>query len=147
LALDAGALALEPPPPVDYVRWAESNIAFTERESPFPGPYNRTMFPYFDEPLRALSPDDPCRVVTIESSAQIGKAAAGNIFIAGSIAMDSADILVTHPTEDNARRWSKLKLAPLLRGTAVLTKLFRSGRAMVLTRSYTRKRRWSRAQS
>jgi phage terminase large subunit GpA-like protein len=124
LALDAAALALEPPPPIDYVRWAESNIAFTERESPFPGPYNRTMFPYFDEPLRALSPDDPCRVVTIESSAQIGKTAAGNIFVAGSLAMDPADILVIHPTEDNARRWSKLKLAPLLRGTAVLKKLF-----------------------
>jgi hypothetical protein len=56
LALDAAALALEPPP-VDYVRWAESNIAFTERESPFPGPYNRTMFPYFDEPLRAPTSD------------------------------------------------------------------------------------------
>src|SRR5258705_12261163 len=59
LALDAAALALDPPPPVDYVRWAESNIAFTERESPFPGPYNRTMFPYFDEPLRALSASRP----------------------------------------------------------------------------------------
>ena len=59
LALDAAALALEPPPPVDYVRWAERNIAFTERESPFPGPYNRTTFPYFDEPLRALSASRP----------------------------------------------------------------------------------------
>jgi hypothetical protein len=55
LAFDTAALAVEPPPPVDYVRWAERNIAFTERESPFPGPYNRNMFPYFDEPLRALS--------------------------------------------------------------------------------------------
>jgi hypothetical protein len=59
LALDAAALALEPPPPVDYVRWAEDNITFSERESPFPGPYNRTMFPYFDEPLRALSASRP----------------------------------------------------------------------------------------
>src|SRR5258707_11379328 len=59
LALDAAALAPEPPPPVDYVRWAEDNITFSERESPFPGPYNRTMFPYFDEPLRALSASRP----------------------------------------------------------------------------------------
>jgi phage terminase large subunit GpA-like protein len=124
LALDAAALALEPPPPVDYVRWAEDNVVFSERESPFPGPYNRIMFPYFDEPLRALSPDDPCRVVTFESSAQIGKTAAGNIFVAGSIAMDPCDLLVTHPTEDNARRRSKLKLAPMLRGTSVLSKMF-----------------------
>jgi hypothetical protein len=43
LALDAAALALEPPPPVDYVPWTESNSAFTERKS------------YFDEPLGSLS--------------------------------------------------------------------------------------------
>ena len=124
LALEALAAAIEPPPPVDYLSWAEDNIVFTERESRFPGPYNRNLFPYFDEMLRALSPDDPCRFVTIKGSAQVGKTVIGNIFVGGSMAMDPRDILVVHPTDDNASRWSKLKLIPMLRGTPTLARLF-----------------------
>lgn len=120
----AAAQALEPPAPVDYLRWAEDNIVFSRRESQFPGPYSRINFPYFDEILRALSPDDPCRTVTLKCSAQIGKTVMGNIFLGGSMDMDPCDFLFVHPTEENARRWSKLKLRPMLRGTASLDHLF-----------------------
>jgi phage terminase large subunit GpA-like protein len=115
---------LMPPPPVDYVAWAENNIVFTERESPYPGPYNRDIFGYFDEILGALSPDDPCRVVTLQGSAQIGKTVVANVFCGGSLEMDPADFLYTHPTEDNASRWSKMKLMPFIRGTTALTAIF-----------------------
>jgi phage terminase large subunit GpA-like protein len=124
LAAEAMAIAMEPPAPVDFLAWAENNIVFSKRESRFPGPYNRERFPYFDEILRALSPDDPCRIVTVDGSAQIGKTVMGDIFVGGSVKMDPRDILVTHPTEDNASRWSKLKLAPMLRGTPSLARLF-----------------------
>jgi phage terminase large subunit GpA-like protein len=120
----ACAQALEPPPPIDFVRWAEKNIVFTQRESPFPGPYDRRNFPYFDEVLRALSPDDPCRAVSLACSAQIGKTVIGNVFVGGSMDMDPGDIMVVHPTEDNARRWSRLKLKPMLRGTTALADMF-----------------------
>lgn len=120
----AAAQALEPPPPIDYLTWAEDNIVFSARESPFPGPYDRRTFSYFDEVLRALSPDDPCRIITLLCSAQIGKTVIGNIFVGGSQAMDPGDLLVVHPTEDNARRWSRLKLKPMLRGTTALADLF-----------------------
>ena len=72
IATLAFADVMMPPPPVDYVRWAEENIVFSKRESQFEGPYNRNLFGYFDEVLRALSPDDPCRVVTLMKSAQLG---------------------------------------------------------------------------
>ncbi len=124
LRLEAMAAALLPPPPVDYLAWAEANIAFSESESPFPGPYNRTMFPYFDEVLRALSPDDPCRVVSLMKSAQIGGTVVANIFTGGSLVMIRGNILYVHPTEENARRWSKMKLAPMLRQTTALSAIF-----------------------
>jgi phage terminase large subunit GpA-like protein len=124
LAMEALARVFEPPPPVDYLAWAQDNIVFSERESPFPGPFNVSLFPHVPEILKALSPDDPCRVVTLEGSAQIGKTAIANIFLGGSMAMDPCDFLVVHPTDDNASRWSKLKLSPLLKGTAVLRGLF-----------------------
>lgn len=127
LVMEAMATAIDPPPTVDYLRWAEQNIVFTKRESPFPGPYNRKLFPYFDEVLRALSPDDPCRIVTLVGSAQIGKTVVGNVFVGGSMDMDPCDFLVTHPTEQTAARWSKLKLMPMLRGTSSLNRIFPAG--------------------
>ena len=114
---------MTPPPAVDYLAWAEANIVFSERESPFPGPYNRTLFPYFDEILRALGPADPCRIVTLKKSAQLGGTVLANIFVGGSMAMDPGDVLYVHPTESNAQRWSKMKLAPMLKGTSALAKL------------------------
>lgn len=120
----AAADVLKPPPPVDYVRWAEENIVFSARESDYPGPYSRRTFPLNDEILRAMSPDDPCRIVTVMGSAQFGKTLLGNIFVGGSMDMAPSDILITHPTEDNARRWSRLKLRPMLRGTSCLAALF-----------------------
>ena len=124
IAWEAMADAFAPPPPVDYLAFAEKNIVFSKRESSYPGPYNRDLFPYFDEILRALSPDDPCRIVTLSKSAQIGGTVLANIFTGGSIAMDPGDILYVHPTENNATRWSKMKLKPMLNGTPALKKLF-----------------------
>lgn len=126
LAARAMADVLEPPPPVDYLAWAEQNIVFSSRESAFAGPYNRALFGYFDEVLRALSPDDPCRIVTLAKSAQLGGTVLANIFVGGSLAMDPGDVLYVHPTADNAARWSKMKLAPFLRSTACLAVLFDS---------------------
>ncbi len=116
--------AIEPPPPVDFVTWAAENIVFSERESPFPGPYNHDLFPFFTEILRALGPDDPCRTVTLKGSAQIGKTVVANVFVLGSQDMDPCDFLYVHPTEENGRRWSRLKLKPMLLGTASLRRLF-----------------------
>ena len=53
--------------------------------------------------------DDPCRFVTFMASSQVGKTSLGNIFTLGSLVMDNGTVLVCHPTEDNARRWSKKK--------------------------------------
>ncbi|MBT2130111.1 phage terminase large subunit family protein [Aliiroseovarius lamellibrachiae] len=124
MAGDVLAEVLDPPPPVDYLNWAEENIVFSERESEFSGPYNRQRFRYFDEILIALSPDDPCRIVTLAKSAQLGGTVLANIFTGGSMDMDPGDFLYVHPTHDNAVRWSKMKLVPMLKGTTALRKIF-----------------------
>lgn len=124
IAAEVLAEVLTPPPPIDYLAWAETNIVFSERESPLPGPYNRDLFFYFDEILRALSPADPCRVVTMAKSAQLGGTVLANIFCGGSMDMDPGDFLYVHPTDSNAQRWSKMKLAPMLKGTSALARLF-----------------------
>lgn len=124
LAYDVMAEILQPPADVDYLAWAVENIEFSKRESPFPGKYNPENFPYFDEILRALSPSDPCRTVTLMKSAQLGGTVLANIFTLGSMAMDPGDLLYVWPTVTKAENWSKMKLAPMLRNTSSLAKAF-----------------------
>ena len=114
LATEAIAAALRPPAPIDYLQWATDNVVF-DAGSPFPGPWNRTLFPYFDEILRALSPADPCRYVMLVSSAQLGKTEVAKIFALGSLIMSRGTVLVCHPSLENASRWSRLKLQPSMR--------------------------------
>ncbi len=123
LADEAIAAALLPAPPIDYLRWAEDNVTFGDGE-PVPGPYNPQAVPYFSAILEALSPNDPCRYVTFVGSAQVGKTVLGNIFALGSVTMGRGTVLVCHPTIDNALRWSKLKLAPMMRATAIVQEHF-----------------------
>ena len=125
LAFLAAAEVIRPPPPVDYNGFAVENIVFSDND-PFPGPYNPDLFPFFGEILAALGPDDPCRIVTLKKSAQVGGTILGTIFTVGSMVMDPCHLLYTHPTDDNGRRWSKLKLAPILRSTTALRRIFES---------------------
>jgi len=124
LMYEALADACEPPPPVDYLAWAKDNIVFSERISAFPGPYREDMFPFFSEILRALSPDDPCSIISLAKSAQVGGTVLANIFLLGTLDLDPCDFLYVHPTEENASRWSKTKLMPLLRETTSVRALF-----------------------
>lgn len=117
------AQVVEPPPPVDFEAWAKRSISFG-KGSPFQGPYNPDLFPFFGEVLKALGPDDPCRTVTIMKSAQIGGTVLATIFVLGTQDMDPCDFMYIHPTDDNAVRWSKLKLKPMLRSTASLAAAF-----------------------
>ena len=66
---------------------------------PFPGPYNRANFPYFDGILQALSPDDQCRYVSFLGSAQIGKTVLANIFALGSIVMGTRHNISLSPDD------------------------------------------------
>ena len=120
---EALAAALRPPEPVDYLIFAREHVAFGPGE-PLPGPWNERAFCYFDEVLRALGPDDPCRIVTLMASAQCGKTILGNVFALGSVTMGRGTALIVHPTIENAGRWSKMKLAPMMRSIPVVADLF-----------------------
>lgn len=121
LVREAVAAALRPAPPIDYLDFAERHIVF---DDPIPRPFDRTKFPYFVEILRALSPSDPCRYVTVISSAQIGKTTVGGIFTLGALTMGRGTVLYAHPSDDNARRWSRMKLSPMMRATLIVAEQF-----------------------
>lgn len=123
MAKEVMAEATEPPPPVDFLLWAQANIKFGS-ESPIPGPYNRELFPFFDRILEVLSPEHPARTVVLMKSAQIGGTVLAQIFTGGSLDLDPSLFLYTHPTTDNATRWVKTKWRAMLRQTSALLRLF-----------------------
>ena len=122
LALEVVASALEPPAEIDFLAFAEQHVTFDE--GPFPGPYSRQLFPFFDEILRALGPRDPCRYVTMMSSAQVGKTTLAEIFCLGSITLGRGSFLFVRPTQENAVRFAKMKLLPMMRSMSVVNAAF-----------------------
>jgi len=120
MAASVLAQVYTPPPSVDYLDWAKGNIRFTEATSQFPGAYDDANFPFFSEILAALSPDDPCRIVSLAKSAQVGGTILANVFTLGTLDLLPGLFLYVHPTEENGDRWSKTKLTPMIRESARL---------------------------
>jgi phage terminase large subunit GpA-like protein len=116
------AAIFEPPPPIDLNLWAKDNLILGT-ESPFPGPYDGSRFPFFHEILDVLGPEHEARVVTVLGSAQIGKTFIAQIFIAASLDLDPGQILYVHPTENNAIRYARTKWRPMIQSTPRLTRI------------------------
>lgn len=124
----AAAQALLPPPPPDITRWCEENITFDQR-SPMPGPFRIESFPFLREIHEVLSPEHPCREVTVRKSAQIG----GTVSIlqptiAAWHEYTPLDSLVVHPTMNSATDWVNTKWLPMRRSTPSLLRIFGDGR-------------------
>lgn len=124
----AAASAIAPPPPPDITRWCEENIVFDER-SPMPGPFNINRFRFLSEVHDVLSPEHPCREVTIRGSAQWGKTVS---IIQPTLGAwheyAPLDSLVVHPTLSAATEWVDNKWLPMRRQADGLLRIFGDGR-------------------
>lgn len=124
----AAAAVMAPPLPPDISRWCEENIVFDER-SPLPGPYRSDRFPFLREIHEVLSPEHPCREVTIAKSAQTG----GTVSLVQPTLgawheYGPVDSLVVHPTTSSATEWVNNKWLPMRRQAASLRRIFGDGR-------------------
>ena len=119
----AFADALRPPPPIDLTEWACTNIVFG-KESPFPGPYDTALFPFFRVILDCLGPDHPSREVILRGSAQVGKTILANIFVGGSLDLDPGPVHYVHPTLENGEDWALTKWKPFVQNSKPLRRIF-----------------------
>ncbi len=120
--------AMAPPPPPDITRWCEENIEFDAR-SPMPGRFDSTRFAFLREIHEVLSPEHPCREVTIRGSAQWGKTVS---IIQPTLAAwheyTPLDSLIVHPTGSAASEWVNNKWMPMRRQAPGLLRIFGAGR-------------------
>ncbi len=118
--LDALAGVLEPPPRLTVSEWADTNRRLTSESSPEQGVWDTSRAPYQREMMDALSPYSPYERIVLMTSSQIGKTEVLNNFIGYVIDRDPGPVLVVQPRVDDAKSWSKDRLAPMLKATPCL---------------------------
>ena len=113
--------ALKPPDDVTVSQWADKYRRLSSESSAEPGPWRTSRTPYLREIMDAFS-DPNVRHIVFVSASQIGKSETLNNIIGYIIDEDPGSILFIQPTNSDANEYSKLRIAPMIRDTPVLSR-------------------------
>jgi phage terminase large subunit GpA-like protein len=113
-----------PPSKLRLSEWADKNRVLSSESSAEPGAWITDKAPYEREIMDAISDPDVPRVC-VQKAAQIGITDSGILNPIGYFAMEEpCPILVVQPTIEMAGTFSTDRLAPMIRDSPNLTKLF-----------------------
>ncbi len=111
--------AFRPPEDLTVSEWADKKRWLSPESSAEPGPWRTTRTPYLKEPMDAFTDPKISRIVMVASS-QVGKSELQLNIIGYIIDQDPGSILYIHPTNVDAREFSKLRIDPMLRDSPAL---------------------------
>lgn len=118
----AKALAgMKPPDDLTVTEWAEQKRRLSSESSAEPGPWRTSRTPYLREPMDAFTDPKVRRIVMVAAS-QVGKSEFINNCIGYIIDEDPGSILFVHPTTIDAKEYSKLRIAPMIRDCPTIKK-------------------------
>ncbi len=118
----AKALAgLKPPDDLTVTQWAERNRRLSSEASAEPGPWRTNRTPYLRGPMDAFTDPKVRRIVMVAAS-QVGKSEFALNVIGYIIDEDPGSVLFVHPTTIDAKEFSKLRVAPMIRDCPTLRK-------------------------
>lgn len=110
-----------PPDDLTVTEWAEKNRRLSSEASAEPGPWRTERTPYLREPMNAFT-DPKVRHIVMVAASQVGKSEFLNNSIGYIIDEDPGSILFIHPTTIDAKEYSKLRIAPMIRDCPTLRK-------------------------
>ena len=110
---------MQPPADLTVTEWAEQNRRLSPEASAETGPWRVSRTPYLREPLDAFA-DPKVRRLVLVSSSQVGKSEFENNLIGYIIDQDPGSILFVHPYSTDAKEYSKLRIAPMIRDCPAL---------------------------
>lgn len=120
--LITGCLAgLVPPEDLTVTEWAEKNRRLSSESSAEPGPWRTERTPYLREVMDTFT-DPKVRHTVMVAASQVGKSEVLNNCIGYIIDQDPGSILFVHPTTIDAKEYSKLRIAPMIRDCPTLRK-------------------------
>lgn len=109
----------KPPEDLNVDAWAERYRRLPAGMTAEAGPWRTDRTPYLREPMKAFTDPKIHRIVMVSAS-QIGKSELELNIIGYIIAQDPGSILYVHPTIEDARKFSRLRVAPMIRESRVL---------------------------
>jgi phage terminase large subunit GpA-like protein len=116
----AGIISLfTPPEDITVSQWADKNRYVSQESAAEPGPWRTSRTPYLQEPMDAFT-DYKIKLLVLVAAAQIGKTEFELNSVAYAIDQDPGSMLYIHPTLDDARKFSKLRIAPMVRDCKAL---------------------------
>ena len=110
-----------PPDDLSVTEWAEQNRRLSAESAAEPGPWRTERTPYLREPMNAWT-DPKIRHIVMVAASQVGKSEFLNNCIGYVIDQDPGSILFVHPTTIDAKEYSKLRVAPMIRDCPTLRK-------------------------
>lgn len=127
----------KPPSRRTVTGWSDDERYLPSKGSSSPGKYRSARTPYMREPMDCLSVLSPVEEVVMMAGAQLGKSESGNNWVGYVIDEAPGPMLLVQPTVDNAKRYSKQRISPMiletpaLRGKVVENKSREGGNTML----------------
>lgn len=118
-AIAAAKRGFVPPDELTVSEWAEKKRRLSTEASAEPGAWRNSRTPYLVDVMDAFT-DPKVRHIVMVAASQVGKTEAELNIIGYIIDEDPGSILFVHPTTLDAKEFSKLRIAPMVRDTAVL---------------------------
>ncbi len=111
---------MKPPEDLTVSRWAEKHRRLSGETAAEPGRWRNERTPYLREPMDAFNDPRVRRIVMVAAS-QVGKSEFINNTIGYIIDQDPGSILFVHPTTLDAKDYSKMRIAPMVRDCPTLS--------------------------
>lgn len=118
-AIARAIAAFAPPERLTVSEWADKKRRLSPESSAETGAWRTSRTPYLEEPMNAFN-DPKVQHIVIVSSSQVGKSEAMNNMLGYIIDQDPGSILYIHPTTIDAKEYSKLRIAPMIRDCKAL---------------------------
>lgn len=106
--------SLTPEPMLTVSEWADENRYLSKKSSSEPGRWRTERTPYLREVMDTLSITHPAKKIVFMKSSQIGGSECANNFIGYIIAHAPGPTMLVQPTVDLAKRYSRLRIEPLI---------------------------------
>lgn len=120
---------LKPPPNLKIWEWADRYRRLSGVASAEEGRFRIARTPYLREIMESLGPASPIERVVFRKAAQLGATETGNNWVGYCVDTLGGAILCVQPTVEMAKRWSKQRLAPLIRDTPRITAKVKESRS------------------
>jgi len=111
---------LRPDPLLTVSQWADQRRILSSKSSSEHGPWQTSRTPYLRKPMDDLSATSKVREVVLVFGAQMGKSEMLNNWMGYAMDIQPAPTLFVQPTIDLAKRYSKMRIAPMIEATPSL---------------------------